>query len=182
MEKTIISYDAFVEKAKTIFNDKMLDYGSTWRVLRAGSLLDQLFIKAKRIRSIQNTGHQMIEESLDGEFIAIYNYSIMTLIQLSLEFTDEPDLELNEAIKLYERESASVRELMKAKNHDYGEAWREMQVSSIADIILVKLFRIRQIHENSGKTIISEGIDSNISDIANYAIFALILLTENKNI
>lgn len=181
MEKTINQYNSIVDKARTIFHNKMLDYGSTWRVLRPGSLLDQLFIKAKRIRSVQNAGEQMIKESLDDEFLAIYNYSIMSLIQLYLEFTDEPDLELNEALVLYEKEVNLVRELMKAKNHDYGEAWREMQVSSIADLILVKLFRIRQILDNSGKTISSEGIDSNIKDIANYAIFALILLTENNN-
>ncbi len=182
MEKTIIQYNTILEKARTIFHNKMLDYGSTWRVLRPGSLLDQLFIKAKRIRSVQNAGEQMIDESLDNEFLAIYNYSIMSLIQLRLEFTDEPDLAPDEALRLYNGEIISVRELMKAKNHDYGEAWREMQVSSIADLILVKLFRIKQIMENSGKTISSEGIDSNIKDIANYAIFALILLTENKNI
>ena len=180
MEKTITQYNAILQKARTIFQNKMLDYGSTWRVLRPGSLLDQLFIKAKRIRSIQNAGEQMIDESLDNEFLAIYNYSIMFLIQLRLEFTDEPDIKSDEAIRLYEDEANSVRELMKAKNHDYGEAWREMQVSSIADLILVKLFRIRQIMDNSGKTISSEGIDSNIKDIANYAIFALILLNENK--
>jgi len=180
VEKTIIQYNIFLEKARTIFHNKMLDYGSTWRVLRPGSLLDQLFIKAKRIRSVQNAGEQMIDESLDNEFLAIYNYSIMSLIQLRLEFTDEPDLAPDDALRLYDDEIISVRELMKAKNHDYGEAWREMQVSSIADLILVKLFRIRQIMDNSGKTISSEGIDSNLKDIANYAIFALILLNENK--
>ena len=175
-----MQYNSFVSQARKIFRDKMLDYGSTWRVLRSSSLIDQLFIKAKRIRSIQNTGHQKIQEPVDGEFFAIYNYSIMTLIQLQLEFTDEPDLAMEEAVELYEKESDGITELMKAKNHDYGEAWRDMKVSSIADIILVKLFRIRQIMDNSGKTRISEGIESNIHDIANYSVFALILLNENE--
>jgi hypothetical protein len=180
VQKTISQYNIIIDSARTIFHNKMLDYGSTWRVLRPSSLLDQIFIKAKRIRSIQNAGEQKIDESLDGEFFAIFNYSIMVLIQLQLDFTEEPDLNVKEALELYDNEVDKVRSLMIAKNHDYGEAWRDMQVSSIADIILVKLFRIRQILDNSGKTITSEGIESNFHDIANYSIFSLILLNENK--
>lgn len=182
MEKTLKQYSGFVNQARVIFKDKMIDYGSTWRVLRPVSLIDQLFIKAKRIRSIQNSGQQKIQESIEGEFLAIYNYSIMTLIQLQLDFTDEPDMDIEYALKLYDGEAKMIIELMQAKNHDYGEAWRDMKVSSIADIILVKLFRIRQILDNEGKTKISEGIESNIHDIANYSVFALILLNENKGI
>ena len=179
MDKTLNQYNGFVDQARMIFRNKMLDYGSTWRVLRPESLIDQLFIKAKRIRSIQNAGRQKIQESIEGEFLAIYNYSIMTLIQLQLDFTDEPDMDTENALQLYDREAKLITELMQAKNHDYGEAWRDMKVSSIADIILVKLFRIRQILDNSGKTRVSEGIDSNIHDIANYSVFALILLNDN---
>lgn len=181
MEKTIHQYTSIIEKSKTIFDEKMLDYGSTWRVFRPQSLIDQLFIKAKRIRSIQEkSGKQMVEDTIEGEFYAIYNYCIMFLIQLSLDFTDKPDLDLIKAGELYNIESKKVKELMIAKNHDYGEAWRDMKVSSIADFILIKLFRINQILQNEGKTRISEGIESNISDIANYSVFALILLNENK--
>ena len=180
MNKTSQQFDDIIKTTKTIFDKKMLDYGSTWRILRPGSIIDQLFIKAKRIRSIQNAGIQKIEDPVSGEFIAIFNYSIMALIQLSLNFTEEPDLNIEEASSLYDEKVKLIKDLMMDKNHDYGEAWRDMEISSIADIILVKLFRIKQILVNSGKTIISEGIDSNIIDIANYAIFALILLNENK--
>ncbi|MGE5354798.1 MAG: DUF1599 domain-containing protein [Deltaproteobacteria bacterium] len=183
MEKTINQYNSIVKKSANIFKSKMLDYGSTWRVFRPESLIDQLFIKARRIRSIQQKqGKQMIEDTIEGEFFALYNYCIIFLIQLKLDFTDKPDLDIGEAEKLYTEESEKVKELMIAKNHDYGEAWRDMRLTSMADFILVKLFRIGQIISNNGKTQISEGIESNIADIANYSVFALILLNENKKI
>jgi hypothetical protein len=158
----------------------MLDYGSTWRVFRPESLIDQLFIKTKRIRSIQEKrGKQMVEDSIEGEFHAIYNYCIMYLIQSRLDFTDKPDLDVETAEKLFDDESNNIKELMIAKNHDYGEAWRDLRIASMADFILIKLFRINQILQNEGRTRISEGIESNIYDIANYSVFALILLNEN---
>jgi len=178
VEKTLKQYDEIVLKSKDTFQNKMEDYGSTWRLLRIASIVDQLFIKAKRIRSIQITGENKVQESIEGEFAAIYNYSVMALIQLSLPIADEPDLSMKEAVKLFNEKSTIIRDLMLKKNHDYGEAWRDMKISSIADFILVKIFRIKQILDNDGQTIASEGIDSNIMDIANYAIFALILINE----
>ncbi len=180
MKKTLEQYDKIVDSTRDTFKKKALDYGTTWRILRIQSIIDQLFIKAKRIRSIQITGQNKVNESIDGEFAAIYNYSIMALIQLDLKLTDEPDLSTNEATNLYIEKSLLIKELMEAKNHDYGEAWRDMQISSMVDFILVKLYRIKQIINNNGKTKISEGIDSNLMDIANYAIFALILINQKK--
>jgi len=180
VEKTLKQYNEIVQKSKTTFSNKMEDYGSTWRLLRIGSIIDQLFIKAKRIRSVQITGKNKVKESIEGEFAAIYNYSIMALIQMDLPLADEPDLAIKEATILFCDKSNLIKDLMLKKNHDYGEAWRDMKISSIADFILVKIFRIKQILDNNGKTISSEGIDSNIMDIANYAIFALVLIKENK--
>ena len=158
----------------------MQDYGPTWRIFRISSIVDQLFIKAKRIRNIQVTGENKVKDSVEGEFAAIYNYSIMALIQLDLNITDEPDISIEKAMELYDAKSQEIRMLMEAKNHDYGEAWRDMKISSMTDFILVKIFRIKQILNNKGETLVSEGVDSNIMDIANYAIFALILINENK--
>lgn len=180
MKKTIEQYNNIVQNSKETFINKMEDYGSTWRLLRISSIVDQLFIKAKRIRSIQITGENKVNESIEGEFAAIYNYSVMALIQLELPIADDPDLSKSEATNLFDIKSSAIKDLMIKKNHDYGEAWRDMKISSIADFILVKIFRIKQILDNDGKTIASEGIDSNIMDIANYAIFALILLNEKK--
>ncbi len=158
----------------------MQDYGPTWRIFRISSIVDQLFIKAKRIRNIQVTGENKVKDSVEGEFAAIYNYSIMALIQLDLNITDEPDISIERAMELYDAKSQEIKMLMEAKNHDYGEAWRDMKISSMTDFILVKIFRIKQILNNKGETLVSEGVDSNIMDIANYAIFALILINENK--
>ncbi len=182
MKKTIEQYDGILMQTKSVFKDKMSDYGATWRLLRIVSIVDQLYIKAKRIRSIQLQGENKVGESIEGEFVAIYNYSVMALIQLKKEFADEPDISIEEAISLYEEEATKIKDLMLSKNHDYGEAWRDMKVSSMADFILVKIFRIKTILENKGKTLVSEGIDSNLMDIANYAIFALILLTQKQEI
>ncbi len=182
VEKTIRQYDNILTQTQSVFKDKMTDYGATWRLLRIVSIVDQLYIKAKRIRSIQIKGKNKVGESIEGEFVAIYNYSIMALIQLKMALTDEPDISIEKAISLYDSESNKIKELMLSKNHDYGEAWRDMKVSSMTDFILVKIFRIKTILDNRGKTLVSEGIDSNLMDIANYAIFALILLTQKQEI
>jgi len=171
-----------LDKCRRVYRDKLEDYGSTWRVLRLPSLTDQLFIKAKRIRSLQSKGESKIDEGIGNEFMALFNYSIIALIQIELEVADEPDLDIKDALNLYDTKAQIVKELMLAKNHDYSEAWREMRVSSMTDIILVKLFRIKQIEDNEGKTLISEGVGSNLMDIANYAIFCLIVMDEEKTI
>lgn len=158
----------------------MEDYGPSWRILRLPSLTDQLYIKAKRIRSIQEKQVNKVGEQIDGEFVALVNYSIMALIQLAIEVAEEPDLDVEKAMQLYDNTAESIRDLMFAKNHDYGEAWRDMRIASMTDLILVKLLRIKQIEDNDGKTKVSEGIDSNFMDIANYAIFCLIVLGEQK--
>ncbi|MBS4014085.1 MAG: DUF1599 domain-containing protein [Bacteroidetes bacterium] len=157
-----------------IFEKKMKDYGSAWRILRTSSLTDQIFIKAQRIRSLQDKGNQKIDEGITPEFIGIVNYSVMALIQLDLGIADQPDLNVEKAVKLYHKHFDSAKNLMLDKNHDYSEAWREMRISSLVDIILVKLLRVKQIEDNKGKTIISEGVDANYMDIINYAVFSLI--------
>ncbi len=166
------------EQIKTICIDiyvkKMQDYGCSWRILRPPSLTDQIFIKAQRIRSLQDKGNQKIDEGITPEFIGIVNYSIMALIQMELGVAEQPDLDIESAKTLYEKYFDTSKNLMLNKNHDYSEAWRDMRISSLVDIILVKLLRIKQIEDNKGKTIISEGVDSNYMDIINYAIFSLI--------
>ncbi len=164
------------EKCREIFLKKMQDYGSAWRILRPSSLTDQIYIKAQRIRSLQNKGKQKIHEGISPEFMGIANYSIMALIQLAEGVSDAPDLDADSAAKKYNAFFDEARLLMHDKNHDYGEAWREMRVSSLADIILMKLLRIKQIEDNQGQTTVSEGIDANYFDIINYAVFALIKL------
>lgn len=167
--------------AKEIFVKKTKDYGTAWRILRPSSLTDQLYIKAKRIRSFEETGIQKIKESIEGEFLALINYSVMALIQLELDSgVNDLELSLEDATSLYDKHLDYTLELMKKKNHDYGEAWRDMRTSSMTDLILMKLLRIKQIENNDGNTIISEGIDANYHDIINYAIFALIQLSEQK--
>ena len=178
MDKTLTQYDAVVKRCQDIFLKKTHDYGTAWRILRPSSLTDQLFIKAKRIRSIDEKAKQMVEDSIDGDFIGLVNYAYLALIQLELPESAKMELSPDLARKLYEHQVDAVRNLMVAKNHDYGEAWRDLRISSITDLILMKLLRIRQIEENKGKTLISEGLDANYADIANYAIFALILLGE----
>lgn len=171
-------YDEAIARCKDIYLKKMKDYGSAWRILRPRSLTDQIFIKAQRIRSIEEKGQQKVMEGVESEFIGIVNYAVMALIQLSLH--SETGLELNpdEALKYYESNVNQVKSLMMDKNHDYGEAWRDMRVSSMTDLILMKLLRIKQIEDNSGSTLISEGVDANYADIINYAIFALIKLND----
>ena len=172
------SFDLIINNCHNLFNKKMLDYGSAWRILRLSSLTDQIFIKAQRIRSIEQKGKQEVDDSVDGEFQGIINYSIIALIQLEKGLADSPDLGIEEASALYQKYANKTKKLMLAKNHDYDEAWREMRVSSFTDLILQKLLRVKQIEDNKGETLVSEGIDANYFDMINYSIFALIKLSE----
>ncbi len=156
----------------------MKDYGTAWRILRTSSITDQLFIKAQRIRNIEDKGNQKIDDDIRSEYIGIINYSVIGLIQLAMKDDNRMELPVDEVSKLYDQHVKEAKTLMENKNHDYGEAWRDMRVSSLTDLILMKLLRIKQIEDNKGETIISEGIDANFNDMINYAIFALIKLTE----
>ncbi len=173
-------YEAVIKLCKDIFLKKMKDYGTAWRILRTSSLTDQIFIKAQRIRSIEQKGTQKIQDDIKGEYIGIINYCVIALIQL--EMADDPRTELpyEETAALYEKHFLTTKKLMEDKNHDYGEAWRDMRVSSLTDLILMKILRVKQIEDNQGQTIISEGIDANYMDMINYSAFALIKLTEGK--
>ena len=178
MQDTSKQYDAVIDTCKSLFIKKMSDYGSAWRILRLPSLTDQIFIKAQRIRGLQENDVRKVDEGEVSEFIGIINYSIMALIQLEKGVAEQPDLSTEEATKLYEKQVAITKKLMEDKNHDYGEAWRDMRVSSLTDLILQKLLRVKQIEDNKGKTLVSEGIDANYQDMINYAVFALIHLNE----
>lgn len=180
MKNTSQEFDNVIEVCRTLFINKMKDYGSAWRILRLPSLTDQIFIKAQRIRSLQENDVHKVDEDEKGEFIGIINYSIMALIQLELGVVDQPDLDVEKATELYDAKVKLTKELMEAKNHDYGEAWRDMRISSLTDLILQKLLRVKQIEDNKGKTIVSEGIDANYQDMINYSVFALILNPINK--
>ena len=171
------SFDLIIKNCHTLFNKKMLDYGSAWRIMRLSSLTDQIFIKAQRIRTIEETGENKVGEDITSEYIGIVNYCIMAQLQLEMGATDGQELAYNEAIKLYDAKAALARKLMINKNTDYGEAWRDMRVSSLTDLILMKILRTRQIEDNDGQTIISEGLDANYLDMMNYALFALIRLS-----
>ncbi|AZQ61223.1 DUF1599 domain-containing protein [Flammeovirga pectinis] len=174
-EKTEKEFKAVIEKCRALFEKKTIDYGTAWRILRLPSITDQIYIKAMRIRSIQEKGEQKIDEDILGEFIAIINYCLMALTQLDLRDDDRMDLNPEEVMSQYDKHAIQTTQLMFDKNHDYGEAWRMMRVSSITDIILMKLLRVKQIEGNDGKTIVSEGVDANYQDMINYSIFALIL-------
>ena len=176
MQKTSEQYDAVIKQCRDLFINKMKDYGSAWRILRLPSLTDQIYIKAQRIRQLQENETKKVDEDEIPEFIGIINYSIMALIQLEKGIVEEPDLNVDEATTLYDKHVAITKSLMENKNHDYGEAWREMRISSLTDLILQKLLRVKQIEDNLGKTLVSEGIDANYQDMINYAIFALILM------
>lgn len=180
MSNTSQEFDTIVGICRTLFINKMTDYGSAWRILRLPSLTDQIFIKAQRIRSLQENEVRKVDEDETGEFIGIINYSIMALIQLELGVVDQPDLNVEKATAFYDAKVKLTKDLMEAKNHDYGEAWREMRVSSLTDLILQKLLRVKQIEDNKGKTLVSEGIDANYQDMFNYAVFALILMDFHK--
>lgn len=178
MQDTSKQYDTVVNTCKSLFIKKMKDYGSAWRILRLPSLTDQIFIKAQRIRGLQKNDVRKVDEGEISEFIGIINYCVMALIQLDKGVVEQPDLNTVEATKLYEEKIEVTKQLMEDKNHDYGEAWRDMRVSSLTDLILQKLLRVKQIENNQGKTLVSEGIDANYQDMINYAIFALIHLSE----
>lgn len=174
-------YDRAVASCRQVFLDKTRDYGTSWRVLRIISVVDQVFIKAQRIRTIQEKKVQKIGDSIASEFMGIVNYCVIGLIQMELDSTSVEDLNVTEVEILYNKQIDRARNLMLDKNHDYGEAWRDMSQESYVDLILVKLLRIRQILANDGKTRISEGIDANFTDMLNYAIFGLILIEEGKH-
>ncbi len=178
MKDTLRQYENVVKTCRDIFLKKTADYGTSWRVLRMISILDQIYIKAKRIRTIQEKGTSRVGEGIRGEFQAIVNYGIIGLIQFDLNSELVDDLAADFASGLYDEKIQFVKGIMENKNHDYGEAWREMSQESFTDLILMKLQRMRQILSNEGKTLISEGIDANLTDIVNYAIFALILIGE----
>ena len=172
-------YDQITTICRELFLKKMTDYGSAWRILRLTSLTDQIFIKAQRIRGLQINKERKVDEGQISEFIGIINYSIMSLIQIEKGIVESPDLNLDQALKLYDNQLSVTKSLMENKNHDYGEAWREMRVSSLTDLIIQKILRIKQIEDNKGKTLVSEGIDANYQDMINYSVFALIHLQKS---
>ncbi len=176
MQTTSVQYDKAIKLCKDIFLKKMKDYGTAWRNLRPTSLTDQIFIKAQRIKSIESKGTQKIVDDIKGEYIGIINYCVIAMIQLDLADDTRVDLPYEEVEKLFDKHVALTKQLMEDKNHDYGEAWRDMRISSLTDLILMKIFRVKQIEDNMGKTIISEGVDANYMDMMNYAIFAMIRL------
>jgi hypothetical protein len=181
MKETLRQYEKAIDSCRNIFIKKTSDYGTAWRVLRMISITDQLFIKAKRVRTLQQQGTSLVKEDIRGEFQAMVNYGIIGLIQLGLNSESIEDLDAAKAGDLYDEQAKIVLEVMERKNHDYGEAWREMSQEGFTDLILMKLLRIKQILANDGKTLISEGIDANLTDIINYSIFALIGIDEGRH-
>ncbi len=177
---TALQYKQVIDNCRIVFETKMKDYGPAWRILRTPSLTDQIYIKANRIRTLQTKQQRLVNEGIEDEFTGIINYAAMAIIQLEKGAADAPDMEAEEATKLYNETLQHALDLMQRKNHDYDEAWRKMRVSSLTDIILMKLLRVKQIEDNEGNTLMSEGIDANFFDIINYAVFALILLNENN--
>lgn len=178
MDKTNQQYDKVIVKCTDIFTKKTKDYGTAWRILRTSSLTDQIFIKANRIRTIQEKQVSKVGEGIEPEFIGIINYCIMALIQLTLEEGEPLEMSVDKTIELYSKFFSEAKSLMEDKNHDYGEAWRDMRISSLTDLILMKILRVKQIEDNAGKTLISEGIDANYFDMINYSVFALIKMDE----
>lgn len=176
MADTKQQFEHVIAICRTLFAKKLKDYGASWRILRPQSVTDQILIKAKRIRSIEEKGMSLIDEGIMPEFIGIVNYGVIGLIQLELGYADEIDLNEDEVLALYDKHMTVTKELMYAKNHDYDEAWRSMRISSYTDLILTKIYRTKQIEENKGQTIVSEGIDANYMDMINYSLFGLIKL------
>lgn len=174
MSQTEQQFDEVIAQCRALYAKKLTDYGAAWRILRLPSLTDQIYIKAQRIRSIEQKGTQKVADSIHGEFVGILNYSLMALIQLRLGVAQQPDVSAEKALQLFDEQAQETKTLMLAKNHDYGEAWREMRISSFTDLILQKLLRVKQIEENEGQTLVSEGLDANYRDMVNYAVFALI--------
>jgi len=181
MNNTDAQYESALEACKDIFLKKTRDYGTSWRVLRPISIVDQLFIKAQRIRTLQERKQRRVDEDIRSEFIGMVNYGIIGLIQLHDEYNPAEEIPVEKVSRLYQEQAAHVKQVMENKNHDYGEAWRDMSQESFADLILMKLMRMKQILANDGKTLISEGIDANYTDIINYSLFALILIEEGKH-
>jgi hypothetical protein len=181
MGDTNQQYDQAVQSCETIFLKKTKDYGTSWRVLRTISIVDQIYIKAQRIRTIQEKGAQKVGDDIASEFAGIINYSVIGLIQLELKEEDPEELDVVRTEELYNHYIRKAKDLMQSKNHDYGEAWRNMSQESLTDLILMKLQRMRQILANKGATLISEGLDANYYDMLNYAVFALIRIEENKS-
>lgn len=177
---TTAEYQQVIAQCRDIFEKKMKDYGAAWRIMRTESLTDQIFIKANRIRSIQRKKEHLVNEGIEPEFIGIINYSAMAIIQLQLGVVDQPDLEAEKASELHKQVLNDAFDLMSRKNHDYDEAWRSMRVSSMTDLILMKLLRVKEIEDNNGKTLISEGLDANYFDMINYAVFCMIQINESK--
>jgi hypothetical protein len=180
MEKTTKEYTNVMNLCREIFEKKSIDYGTSWRILRSSSLTDQIFIKAQRIRTIQETGENKVGESFEDAFMAIVNYCIMSIIQLRNAPTIEEEISSQEALVLYHLIEKEAYDLMLKKNHDYGEAWRDMRVGSLTDLILTKVLRIKQIEDNKGMTLVSEGIEGNYFDMLNYSVFALIHLDQSS--
>ncbi|CAM4363972.1 DUF1599 domain-containing protein [Cytophagaceae bacterium 50C-KIRBA] len=178
--QTEIEYRQVISHCKALFDKKNKDYGTSWRILRLPSLTDQIFIKAQRIRSIQEKGEQKIQDGIEGEFIGIINYCIIALIQRSLENSEQMEFSAEELSRFYDHQIEITLELLRNKNHDYGEAWRDMRVSSMTDLILMKIFRTKQIENNLGVTLVSEGVEANYQDMLNYAVFCLIKIKEEQ--
>ena len=179
-ETTTVEYENIIAECRSLFMNKATDYGTAWRILRLSSITDQIFIKANRIRSIQEKGVNKVGEDISNEFVGIINYCIIALVQDRMSDSDQMEVPIDELMTTYDEFADNTKALLADKNHDYGEAWRDMRVSSITDIILMKLHRVKQIEDNEGQTIVSEGIDANYMDMINYAVFALILLKEGS--
>lgn len=180
MKDTAAEFAQEIKRCREVFEKKTRDYGTSWRILRLPSLTDQIYIKANRIRSIQESGVHRVSEGQLPEFVAMVNYAVMALMQLELGSEGSYELPLNEALELYDKHIGAATTLMLDKNHDYGEAWRQMRISSMVDLILMKLLRIKQIEDNDGKTLISEGVEGGYMDIVNYSLFCLIRMNEDS--
>lgn len=180
MSKTSEQFGGIISECRDLFSKKLQDYGAAWRVLRPSSITDQIYIKVNRIRTLQMTDVKMIDESEEGEFVAIVNYSIIGLIQLEKGLSDDFNENKEEILQLYDKYAFEAKSLMEKKNHDYGEAWRDMRISSITDLIYQKVLRTKQIEDNQGKTLVSEGLDANYFDMLNYAVFCLIKFSEQS--
>jgi len=181
MQNTALQFSEVINQCRDLFSKKLQDYGAAWRVLRPSSITDQIYIKVNRIRTLQMTDVKMVDEHEEDEFIAIVNYSIIGLIQLEKGFSENLDEDRTEILKLYDDYAQKAKDLMLRKNHDYGEAWREMRISSITDLIYQKVLRTKQIEDNQGKTLVSEGLDANYYDMLNYAVFCLIKMMEEED-
>ncbi len=180
MDQSLSQYDAVIARCKDLFLRKNQDYGTAWRVLRLSSLTDQIYIKASRVRNIEEQGTMKVSDGVEDEYVGMINYSLMALIQHALAGDERQDIPLEELAPMYDRFVAETRQLFRDKNHDYGEIWRDMRISSYTDLILMKLLRIKQIEDNRGQLLVSEGVDANYMDIINYCVFALIRLEEKE--